>query len=320
MDRRVFLSSLAVSAMAVPAAARAESMLFAPYEMLPLWPGVPPGAPALLPELEITEQSTDATIHDRMLAGVAEPAMFVSRPPNPDGSALLVLPGGGYRRISIDNEGFNVAARLGQAGVTAFVLVYRLPSEGWHNGPDVPLQDAQRAMRILSANTTRFGIDPSRLGAIGFSAGGHLAAQLATRGEARVYDPQDETDRLAARPQFAAMLYPVITMLAPYAHESSREMLLGSAPSLALRAAYSCERFVTPAVPPCFLAAALDDPDVPPQNTLEFFAALRGARVPVEMHLFEKGGHGFGIAAKGDLAWPELFLKWGAGHGYFRSL
>lgn len=319
MDRRVFLSRLAVSALAAPAVAHGQPSLFAPYERLPLWPGVPPGAPASLPELEVTEQSNDPDIHDRMLSGVAEPAMFVSRPANPDGSALLVVPGGGYTRISIDNEGFNVAARFVQAGITAFVLLYRLPAEGWRNAPDVPLEDAQRALRIVRANTTRFDIDPARIGAIGFSAGGHLVAQLVTRGDARVYNPQDDTDRLTARPEFAAMLYPVITMLAPYAHEPSREMLLGSNPSVALRAAYSCERLVTPAVPPCFLTAALDDPDVPPQNTLEFFTAVRGARVPVELHLFERGGHGFGIGAKGGPAWPDLFLKWGAGHGYFRG-
>jgi acetyl esterase/lipase len=304
----------------VPAAARAQaSSLFVPYEMLPLWPGIPPGGPVSLPELEINEQSGDANLHDRMLVGIAEPAMLVNRPANPDGSALLVVPGGGYRRISIDNEGFNVAARLGQAGITAFVLVYRLPAEGWRNAPDVPLQDAQRAMRLIRTNAPRFDIDPSRLGTIGFSAGGHIAAQLATRGEARVYEPQDEIDHLAARPEFAAMLYPVITMLPPYAHESSREMLLGSNPSVALRAAYSCERLVTPAALPSFLAAALDDPDVPPDNTLAYFAGLRGVRVPVEMHLFEKGGHGFGIGAKSGPAWPDLFVRWGVARGYFRG-
>lgn len=324
MDRRTFLGNLATAALAVPAAAGGEntSALFAPFESIPLWPAQPPGAPARLPELVVRDESNDTTaFHNRVVTGIAQPVLIAIRPPNPDGSALLVLPGGGYREIWVDNEGFDVAARLGQAGITSFVLLYRLPGEGWRSTPDVPLQDAQRAMRLIRANAARFSIDPGRTGVLGFSAGGHVAAMLAARAQARVYDVQDEADRLSASPGFAGLVYPVITMLPPYAHEASREMLLGTQPSETLRAAYSCERFVTPASPPCLLAVALDDPEVPPDNTLAFFAALRAARVPVEMHLFEKGGHGFGLGEAGSTvgAWPELFLRWGAAHGYFRS-
>lgn len=311
-------------ALAVPAATRAQNApaLFAPFETIPLWPAQPPGTPAKLPVLVVLEKSSDpGTYHDRVATGIAQPAMFVARPANPDGSALLVVPGGGYREIWIDNEGFDVAARLGQAGITVFVLLYRLPGEGWRGAPDVPMEDAQRAMRLIRANAARYGIDPTRAGVLGFSAGGHVAAMLAARADAQVYDGQDEADRLSAKPNFAAMLYPVISMLAPYAHEGSREMLLGANPSQALRAAYSCERLVTPAVPPCFLAAALDDPYVAPDNTLALFAALQTAHVPAEMHLFETGGHGFGIGVKTSevSAWPDLFLRWGTGRGYFRS-
>jgi acetyl esterase/lipase len=324
MDRRAFLSSLATAAVAIIPIASAQDVpaVFAPFEAIPLWPALPPGAPARLPELLVLEESRDAgAYHNRVATGIGQPAVFVARPAKPNGSGLLVVPGGGYREIWIDNEGFDVATRLNQAAITAFVLLYRLPGEGWRSASDVPLQDAQRAIRLIRANAERFAIDPARTGVLGFSAGGHIAAQLACRADARVYDPQDEVDRLSANPSFAGTIYPVITMLAPYAHEPSREMLLGAQPSEALRAAYSCEHLVTPAVPPSFLAAALDDPDVPPENTLAYFAALRSAHVPAEMHLFEKGGHGFGLGAAGSevSAWPDLFLRWGAERGYFRS-
>jgi len=322
MDRRAFLSNLATAAVAMPAGAAAQttSALFAPFETIPLWPGLPPGAPTILPTFILREEGSD-TRHNRLATGIAQPAMFAVRPANPDGSAVVVVPGGGYADISIDNDGFDVAARLGEAGITAFVLLYRLPGEGWRGAPDVPLADAQRAIRLIRANAARFTIDATRTGVLGFSAGGHVAAMLATRADARVYDAQDEADRLSARPSFMGALYPVITMLAPYAHEASREMLLGAKPSPALRAAYSCERLVTPAVPPCFLAAALDDILVSPANTLEFFASLRATHVPVEMHLFETGGHGFALGGKGSAvaAWPDLFLRWGMAHGHFRA-
>ena len=135
---------------------------------------------------------------------------------------------------------------------------------------------------------------------------------LSLHGDADVYVPVDAADRESARPRFAALLYPVITMLPPYAHEASREMLLGDAPTLAQREAHSCEKLVTGDAPPMFLAAATDDPDVPVENTLEMFSALRRAGVPAEMHIFERGGHGFGLGNPGEplSAWPELLLKW----------
>jgi acetyl esterase/lipase len=322
MDRRTFIAALA----ALPAAAAAapSPSPLDGLETIALWPGAPPGSGRVLPTLRIVEESpTPATIRNRALTGIARPELHVIRPARPDGSALLIAPGGGYRELFVDAEGFDIAYRFHASGVTAFVLVYRLPCEGWLAAPDVPLQDAQRAIRLVRANAGLFGIDPARVGIIGFSAGGHVAASLAVRASAAVYDPQEAADQLSAKPAFAATVYPVVTMLPPYAHEASREMLLGAHPSNALRAAYSCERLVTHETSPMFLVHALDDPFVPPENTLVLFAALRAAQVPVEMHLFERGGHGFAIRGASTLpasAWPDLLLKWGASRGVFRSV
>jgi acetyl esterase/lipase len=199
------------------------------------------------------------------------------------------------------------------------VLIYRLPREGWRSPALAPLEDAERAMRLIRANAARFGIDPRRLGVLGFSAGGHLMGLLATGGSVSPYAAVDSAGGVSAAPAFAALIYPVITMLPPFAHEASREMLLGERPSHSERAAWSCEQRVTAATPPVFLVAAADDPDVAPDNSLQMFAALRRARVPAELHMFERGGHGFGIGAPGEPigAWPDLLLHWGASHGFF---
>jgi acetyl esterase/lipase len=326
MDRRSLIGFSAIALAALPSCAALQAQLSSappadPTELFPLWPdGLPDGARLDTP-LSIVEKSHDPEkFHDRVATGIAKPTLSVFRPAAPDGSAVLILPGGGYRQLDIDGEGFDVARRLNKNGITAFVLFYRLPHEGWRNAPDVPLQDAQRAIRSIRANAAQFAIDAKRTGVLGFSAGGHLAASLATRSGANVYSPRDATDAESAAPSFAALLYPVITMLPPFSHEATRDALLGSHPTSGQRAAYSCERSVKSDTPPCFLAAAADDPDVTPDNTLSMFASLRAARVPAEMHMFEKGGHGFGIGgatANPAAAWPELLLRWGQARGYF---
>lgn len=328
MDRRtaIGLGTAALAALSVPASAQAQSAQALPPnpdEVLPLWPRMPPGGPVSGLSRSTKDRSDSPnTYRDRIVAGVVDPTISVLRPQNPDGSAMLIVPGGGYNNIVLDREGYEPARRFNQAGVTAFVLQYRLPGEGWAQRADVPLQDAQRAMRLLRANPALFGIDPRRIGVIGFSAGGHLAASLATRAAAHVYAPVDAADDQDAAPAFAALIYPVITMLPPFAHEASREKLLGEHPAPAFRAAYSCEKLVTGATPPTFLVASADDPDVPVDNTLAMLASLRGQHVSAEMHVFEEGGHGFAIrrtAGKPVAAWPDLLLRWCARHGFVRG-
>ncbi len=285
-----------------------------PSEIMKLWRGTPPGGRGVHLTLNVFERSkTPELFRDRAAMGIAEPILTVFRPDVPGGAAVLIVPGGAFRRVVVDKEGFETARFLNGAGVTAFVLRYRLPGEGWAGGADVPLQDAQRAMRIIRARAQDFAVDPARLGVLGFSAGGHVAAMLATRPEAQVYDARDAADRLDARPAFAGLVYPVITMLPPFANAGCRDVLLGADQSPARLEAWSAERAVSARTPPCFLAAAADDDTISIENTLAMHAALRAAKVPAEMHVFERGGHGFGIRlAQGNpcAIWPTLFVTW----------
>ena len=330
MDRRTVLGLGMTAAFAgLTRRAFAEDMNAAgvlstdPTEIVPLWPGTPPGGEGVKLQAKIVERSNDKdAFHDRFVTDVGTPHLAVFRPQKPDGSAVVLAPGGAYRLIVIDKEGIETARRLNESGVTVFMLRYRLPAEGWVDGKNVPLQDAQRAMRIVRAGAQGFGIDPNRVGVMGFSAGGHVAASLATRATDTVYQPVDEIDAQDPRPVFAGLMYPVITM-GPGAHGGSRDNLLGLNPPEAKVAAASCEKLVTGKTPPSFICLAADDDVVPPmENGMAMFDALRRAKVPAELHVFQEGGHGFGIRlAKGKpaSAWPDLFLHWGYSNGWFRD-
>lgn len=284
-----------------------------PTETIDLWPGGAPGQPAA-PLVEIVdERSTDPALPDRAVHGISRPRLVVFRPARPNGAAALVMPGGGYRWVVIDKEGYEIARWLAERGWTVYVLFYRLPGEGWAAGADVALADAQRAMRLIRARAPAHGVDPGRIMAMGFSAGGHVCADLATRFATEVYQPLDAVDRLSARPDLAAPLYAVQSMVPPLAHPGSRAQLLGPNPSPAAEQAHSTARNVSNTTPPTFLLHAEDDPTVPVANTLEMRDALRRAGVPVQTHLFAVGGHGFGIrraAGKPVAIWPELLLDW----------
>ena len=310
INRRVLLGAgVATAAAAAPD----------PTEIVPLWPGPPPGAPPVLPREAIVDRVATSGFQDRAVTGVGHPLLTVFRPKTSNGAAALIMPGGSYVRVVIDKEGIEVGRRLAAAGVTTFMLRYRLPAEGWSNRADAPLQDAQRAVRLIRAGAARFGIDPRRILALGFSAGGHVAASLATGHGRKVYAPVDAADAQSARPDFSGLMYPVIDMARPNAHEGSREALLGTTVSPAMEAMYSPQRHVDAGVPPTFLAHAVDDLTVPVANSLDYFAALRLARVPAEAHFFQEGGHGFGIGlAKGKpaAAWPDLLLAWAGRSGW----
>jgi acetyl esterase/lipase len=289
-----------------------------PDETIDLWPSGAPGAPDRPLVETVEERSTDAEVSDRAVWGISRPRMVVFRPRLPNGSAVLAMPGGGYRWVVVDKEGYEIARWLSGRGFTVFVLFYRLPGEGWKAGPDVALADAQRAIRLIRSRARDYGILPERVAAMGFSAGGHVCADLATRFAFKTYDPVDPADRLSARPDIAAPIYPVQSMTSPLAHAGSRELLIGKDASPALEAAHSPALNVGRDTPPCFLVHAEDDPTVPVENSLLFRAALKQAGVPVETHLFTHGGHGFGLRrAMGKPAeiWPELFLAWARSQG-----
>lgn len=238
--------------------------------------------------------------------------VHVFRAPNPDGSSLLSVPGGGYGFLSVQTDGLDLAERFNAERTTVFVLTYRLPAEGWSDRSLVPLQDAQRAIRLIRSRAGDFRIDPARLGMIGFSAGGHLAADLAVSFNEPTYTPVDAADALPARPAFVGLLYPVTT-LEIATHGGSRGNLLGPTATPGLLAARSPLLHVSSTTPPSFVAAAFDDGTVPIEHSLEWIAACRRAKVSVEAHLLAQGGHGFGFGlphGNPGSRWPDLLALW----------
>jgi acetyl esterase/lipase len=295
-----------------PAAGDPEAPAWPAQERIRLWPGKPPGSPARLPTPAPTMNGVKGS-RELWLRGIATAEVHVFRPARPDGSAILSLPGGGYGFLSVQNEGIDVAQRFNAGGTTVFVLAYRLPGEGWADRHLVPLQDAQRAMRLIRAGAAGFRIDPARLGVIGFSAGGHLAADLAVAHGESAYAPIDPADRLSARPTFAGLIYPVVSLRPRATHAGSMENLLGPSPSSALIDARSPLLRVRAETPPSFLVHAVDDGTVPVENSLDWLAACRAAKVPAEAHIVAEGGHGFGLHLAPHLPgsrWPELFGLW----------
>ena len=289
-----------------------------PVETIDLWPNGAPGMPAVPPVETVDERSTDPDLPDRAVQGILRPRLVVFRPRIPNGAAVLAMPGGAYRRIVIDKEGYEIGRWLSARGYTVFVLFYRLPGDGWKAGPDVALSDAQRAMRLIRSRARDFAIDPARVAAMGFSAGGHLCADLATRFAAQTYEAVDDVDRLSARPFVAAPIYAVQSMTLPTAHAGSREQLIGRNAGPDIERAHSPANNVTRQTPPCFLLHAEDDATVPVENSVQFRAALKAQGVTVETHLFTNGGHGFGLRktiGKPVEAWPELFIAWAKTQG-----
>lgn len=278
-----------------------------------LWPGQAPGSENLELVERCEERRADpAQFQDRAVAAVTEPSLQVFPPSHANGASILIAPGGGYGRIVIDKEGSEIARWLNTLGYTVFVLKYRLPGEGHGQAADVPLQDAQRALRLVRAQAEDWQLDPQRIGVMGFSAGGHVMASLVTRHACSVYAQVDGADVLSARPDFAILLYPVISMRAPHAHAASRLALLGDEPAEAQLAICSCDEQITADAPPHFISLAADDASVPASNSLAYYSALLAAGVAAELHVFEHGGHGHAIRlAEGPVsAWTSLLAAW----------
>jgi acetyl esterase/lipase len=262
-----------------------------PPQVETLWPGEAPGA----------QGSTEAD----------KPTISIYRPTGPPrDAAIVVCPGGGYRALAVDHEGEQVARWLNSQQITAFVLKYRLGPKYRH---PVQLGDIQRAIRIVRWRAAEFGLSARKIGVWGFSAGGHLASSAATHFDEGNPSAADTIDRASSRPDFAILTYPVITFTdEPHVHQGSRTALLGESPDPALVRLMSNELQVTPATPPTFLVHSSEDKGVPPENSVLFYMALRKAGVPAEMHIYEKGPHGFGLGWS-DLAlssWPARLADW----------
>ncbi len=233
------------------------------------------------------------------------------------GAAGLVLPGGGYARLSEVKEGSDVAKWLNSIGISAFVLKYRLGPR--YNQPN-QLLDAARAVRTVRARAKEWGIDANRIGVLGFSAGGHLASTLGTKFDAGKPDSKDEIERVSSRPDLLILLYPVITM-GEFTHAGSKKNLLGDNPTPELIKQYSNELQVTKETPPTFLMHTMTDAGVPVENSMAFAAALRKNGVPFEFHLYEQGPHGIGLAPANPYlaSWAERCADWLGLHGFTRS-
>ena len=283
-------------------------------QQLPIWPGPAPGGERATAREEIIERRKSQTaLNDRIVRGVTTPTLVVFRPARPKGAAILMAPGGGYEWVVMDKEGYEAAELFARHGVTVFVMSYRLPHQGWAAGPDVALQDSQRAMRLIRSRAAEFGINPKRVGVMGFSAGGHVAGELTLAWDKPLYTPVDAADAVSARPDFSVLMYPVATMKPPFAHARSRKSLLGEAPSAQRIAAYSLEDQARADAPPVLIVHAADDMSVPVENALLLFDALRARKVPAELHVFEEGGHGFGLrfaVGKPVAPWPQITLNW----------
>ena len=324
IERRAFfgcsialLASSAAGAQEAPFQGAADAPFFPPKERFALWPGKPPGSPnhPIVPNWTMNNQAPNRELWVR---GVPFPEIHVYRPARPDGSSLLVLPGGGYDFLSVQNEGLDPAERFNQERTTVFILTYRLPNEGWDKRSIVALQDAQRGIRMIRSRSAEFGIDPARLGVLGFSSGGHLAADLAVSNAERIYEPIDDADRLSARPAFLGLIYPVISFDPAISKGGSSANLFGPDPTPAQIESRSPAQHIAASTPPSFIAAAFDDGLVLIDKSLLWIEACRRANVPVEAHLFSEGGHGFGLHLPKDLpgsCWPDLFALWMRKHG-----
>jgi len=268
-----------------------SSVLFsnAQEKAIPLYPnGIPNSKPTPAAYIENNDQGGN----DQWVTKVSTPALTPFIPAQPNGTAIVIFPGGGYAGLSMDKEGYRVAKAFNSFGVTAFVVKYRLPSDDIMVDRTIgPLQDAQQAVLMVRKNAAQWGIKPNKIGIIGFSAGGHLASTEGTHFDKVLVD---DKENISVRPDFMILLYPVISF-GPMAHVGSRENLIGKTPSAELLNLYSNEKQITANTPPTLIIHAEDDDVVPVQNSLMFYDALVNAKVKAEMHIFESGGHGFGL-------------------------
>jgi acetyl esterase/lipase len=267
-------------------------------QTFPLYPGKAP--------LAVGDSATD------------KPELTVYRPEKPNGTAVVVCPGGGYGGLAMDHVGKQVGEFFTKLGVTAFVLKYRTANKE-RPGPllEAPLLDAQRALRTVRAKAKDYDLDPKRIGIMGFSAGGHLASTATTHFDAGRAEG-DDIDKTSCRPDFSILAYPVITMEDGVTHGGSKRNLLGASPDAKLVELYSNEKQVTKDTPPVFIFHTSADTVVPPENAVRFYLACRAAKVPVEMHIYEKGRHGVGLGSdpkwtggeKSVATWPERLTDW----------
>ena len=277
----------------------------AQVETVPLWDDRIPNA-IDKPDYEETQVFEDSLLSKVMRVSI--PSLNIYHPKTPNGTAIVICPGGGYQHLSMYKEGQKVAEWLNDLGITAVVLKYRLPSDSTMTDKRIgPLQDAQEAMRYVRRHAKAWKVNTNKIGVLGFSAGGHLAATLSTQYDRDIYDHDGES----ARPDFSILVYPVISMQDSITHIGSRRNLLGDNSTKNDLAQYSNEAQITAQTPPAFLAHATNDTSVTDQNSVMYYTSLGAYSVPAELHLYKDGGHGFGMGRIGvHASWPNDCERW----------
>jgi acetyl esterase/lipase len=282
-------------------------------QIIPLWSKIPD-------EIQSSTYKEKETINDGVLQStnfvtIPTLSVFIPTVSKPNQTAVIIFPGGGYSHLAIEKEGTKVAKWLNNLGIVAFVLKYRLPNDAIMKDKTVgPLQDAQEAVRYVRENATKWNIDTQKIGTIGFSAGGHLASTLATHFNDKTYETASNT---SARPDFSILIYPVISMQNEITHKGSQTSLLGKNPSQKLKDSFSGEKNVTTQTPPTFIVHATDDTAVIPENSINYYLALKKHEVACELHLYQNGGHGFGLGVKDTSKnWTIDCQEWLKSHNY----
>lgn len=298
MKRAVLLAVAAVASLSIHLVAQASVWPpSADHIVLPVWPGTAPGEPANVPpevDMNAAKTKTMAGRPYIRLGNVSKPTITLFAPKGKNtGAAIVVFPGGGYQILSVDLEGTEVCDWLNSIGVNCILLKYRVPDTGPYPKSPAALEDAQRAMGLVRLHAAEWGIDPNRVGVLGFSAGGHLSAAISIHYEHRLYDPVDDADKLSCRPDFSVVLYPGYLALADQGFALNPDIR------------------PTADTPPTFILQAEDDP-VHVENAVVYFLALKNAKVPAELHVYAEGGHGYGLRPR-DLpimGWPKLVETW----------
>jgi acetyl esterase/lipase len=256
----------------------------------PLWPNGAPGA--------VGQDAKD------------KPTLIIYLPEKPNGAGIVICPGGGYGGLAMDHEGHQIGRWLNEHGIAGFICDYRHRGKGY--GHPAPLEDAQRAIRTVRFRARELGVEPTKIGILGFSAGGHLASTALTHFDVGDEKANDQIMRVGSRPDFGVLCYPVIAFDQPFTHRGSQRNLLGAEAAPELIAKFSNERQVTDQTPPCFLWHTWEDKGVPPENSVVFYQALLAHKIPAELHVYEKGRHGLGLAKEtpGTSAWPAACTAW----------
>jgi len=277
-----------------------------PPEEIPLWPGRPPGNGGVTGPEKIGQTGTGIGA----LSNIANARMRVYRPEVPNGTAVLIAGGGGYFRIQLQKESTPAAERLQSRGFTVFELIYRLPNDGWD--ATVPFMDAQRAMKIIRTRASEFGVDPARIGIMGFSAGGHLAGFTALQPARELYAGGDAYEKASARPDFAVLLFPVVSLRKPFDTTRTRREIIGEKPTAKAENAWSLDTYASKDAPPTIIFASANDTITPPGHGILLFEKLNAAGASVELHMFRNGGHGWGLGKPGQVIsqWPRMFETW----------